>query len=108
MTRMDKAKPFGIAKRDVRAAYKQVKANRGAAGVDGQSIEEFDRDLRKNLYRIWNRIVFRQLFSATRASRRHTEGNFRRGPAAWYSNGLRQHRPDGRQTIPGADPGTRL
>jgi retron-type reverse transcriptase len=56
MTRMDKAKPFCIAKRDVWIAYKQVKANRGAAGVDGQSIEEFDRDLSRNLYRIWNRM----------------------------------------------------
>ena len=53
---MDRAKPFSIAKRDVWEAYKQVKANRGAAGVDGQSIEDFDRDLSKNLYRIWNRM----------------------------------------------------
>ncbi len=53
---MDRAKPFCIAKRDVWEAYKQVKANRGAAGVDGQSIEDFDRDLNKNLYRIWNRM----------------------------------------------------
>ena len=36
-------------------AYK-VKANRGAAGVDGQSIEDFERDLINNLYRIWNRM----------------------------------------------------
>jgi group II intron reverse transcriptase/maturase len=36
-------------------AYKQVEVNRGA-GVDGQSIEDFDRDLSKNLYRIWNRM----------------------------------------------------
>src|SRR6266536_1202651 len=56
MTRMDKAKPFCIAKCDVWEAYKQVKANRGAAGVDGQSIEDFDGDLSKNLYRIWNRM----------------------------------------------------
>ena len=53
---MDRAKPFCIAKRDVWEAYKQVKANRGAAGVDGQSIEDFDEDLSKNLYRIWNRM----------------------------------------------------
>jgi RNA-directed DNA polymerase len=53
---MDRAKPFCIAKREVWEAYKQVKANRGAAGVDGQSIEDFDRDLSKNLYRIWNRM----------------------------------------------------
>ncbi len=53
---MDEAKPFCIAKREVWEAYKQVKANRGAAGVDGQSIEDFDGDLGKNLYRIWNRM----------------------------------------------------
>jgi RNA-directed DNA polymerase len=56
MTSVDRAKPFCIAKRDVWEAYKQVKANRGAAGVDGQSIEDFDRDLSKNLYRVWNRM----------------------------------------------------
>lgn len=54
---MDSAKPFCIAKRDVWEAYKQVKANRGAAGVDGQTIADFDKDLSKNLYRIWNRMA---------------------------------------------------
>ena len=53
---MDKAKPFCIAKRDVWEAYKRVKANQGAAGVDGQSIAEFEADLKGNLYRIWNRM----------------------------------------------------
>ena len=53
---MDKAKPFCIAKRDVWEAYKRVKANRGAAGVDGQSIADFEQDLGNNLYRIWNRM----------------------------------------------------
>lgn len=53
---MDKAKPFGIAKRDVWEAYKRVKANKGAAGVDDQSIEQFDEDLQNNLYRLWNRL----------------------------------------------------
>jgi hypothetical protein len=56
MTTKDKARPFCIAKREVWEAYKQVKANHGAAGVDGQSIEDFDRELSKNLYRIWNRM----------------------------------------------------
>jgi RNA-directed DNA polymerase len=37
-------------------AYKRVKANRGAAGVDGESIAEFDLDLKKNLYKLWNRM----------------------------------------------------
>ncbi|MDO8654818.1 MAG: group II intron reverse transcriptase/maturase [bacterium] len=53
---MDKAKPFGISKREVWEAYKRVKANQGAAGVDGQTIAQFERDLSNNLYRIWNRM----------------------------------------------------
>jgi group II intron reverse transcriptase/maturase len=53
---MDKAKPFCISKREVWEAYRQVKANRGAAGVDGQSMKEFEADLKNNLYRIWNRM----------------------------------------------------
>ena len=53
---MDKAKPFCIPKREVWEAYKQVKANQGAAGVDGETIEDFERDLKRNLYRIWNRM----------------------------------------------------
>lgn len=53
---MDKAKPFGISKREVWEAYKRVKANQGAAGVDGQTIAKFDEDRSNNLYRIWNRM----------------------------------------------------
>jgi RNA-directed DNA polymerase len=53
---VDKAKPFCIAKREVWEAYKKVKANQGAAGVDGQSIAEFEEDLKDNLFKIWNRM----------------------------------------------------
>jgi retron-type reverse transcriptase len=53
---VDKAKPFSIAKRDVWEACIRVKANRGAAGVDGESIQDFEKDLSNNLYRIWNRM----------------------------------------------------
>lgn len=53
---MDKAKSWSIPKRWVWEAYKRVKANRGAAGVDNQSIEEFEADLQNNLYRLWNRM----------------------------------------------------
>lgn len=49
-------KPFYIDKRCVYEAYKAVRSNRGAAGVDGQTLEEFDEDLRGNLYKIWNRM----------------------------------------------------
>lgn len=53
---MEKAKPFCIPKRVVWEAYKRVKANQGAAGVDGQSIEAFEEDLENNLYKLWNRL----------------------------------------------------
>ena len=50
------AKPFDIPKRLVWSAWRLVRANAGAAGVDEESIELFERDLRNNLYRIWNRM----------------------------------------------------
>jgi group II intron reverse transcriptase/maturase len=53
---VDRAKPFDIPKREVWEAFKQVKANQGAAGVDGQTIEEFEVDLSNNLYKLWNRL----------------------------------------------------
>ena len=53
---VDKAKPFDIPKREVWEAFKRVKANQGAAGVDGQSIADFEADLSNNLYKLWNRL----------------------------------------------------
>ena len=53
---MNKAKPFCISKWEVWEAYKLVKANKGAAGVDGQSIAEFEEDVKDNLFKIWNRM----------------------------------------------------
>jgi RNA-directed DNA polymerase len=50
------SKSFDISKVLVWEAYRRVKANRGAPGVDGQSIDEFEADLQNNLYRIWNRM----------------------------------------------------
>ena len=55
-TPRSKAKPFDISKRTVWDAFKKVKANQGAAGVDGESIAEFEKNLKGNLYRIWNRM----------------------------------------------------
>ncbi len=54
--RLQAAKPFDISKWAVWDAYSKVKANQGAAGVDGQSIEEFERDLKGNLFKLWNRM----------------------------------------------------
>jgi RNA-directed DNA polymerase len=49
-------KPFNVTKKQVYEAYKAVKSNAGSAGVDGQTIEQFGSDLRRNLYKLWNRM----------------------------------------------------
>lgn len=49
-------KPFDIPKTLVWNAYQRVKANKGAAGVDGQSLAEFEQDEKDNLYKLWNRL----------------------------------------------------
>ena len=53
---MTGAKPFPIAKREVWEAFKHVKANRGAAGVDGQTVESLEERLGPDLYKLWNRM----------------------------------------------------
>lgn len=53
---MTSTKPFSIAKRTVWEAYQKVKANRGAAGIDDESIAMFEQNLSKNLYKLWNRM----------------------------------------------------
>jgi group II intron reverse transcriptase/maturase len=50
-------KPFEISKKEVWEAYHRVKANRGTPGVDGITLAEFEQNLGKNLYRIWNRLA---------------------------------------------------
>ena len=50
------AKPFDIPKAAVWEAYRQVAANRGAPGVDEQTVGEFEASLKDNLYKIWNRM----------------------------------------------------
>lgn len=53
---MKKTKPFSISKFVVQEAYQRVKQNRGSAGVDGLSLESFEKDRRNHLYRLWNRM----------------------------------------------------
>ena len=53
---MDKTKPYDIRKQTVWDAFQRVKANKGAAGVDEETIGEFEKDLKGNLYKIWNRM----------------------------------------------------
>ena len=47
---------FEIDKWQVVRAYQLVKANKGAAGIDKQSMSDFEKDLKNNLYKIWNRM----------------------------------------------------
>jgi len=49
-------KPFNISKQSVLKAYKRIKSNKGSAGVDGVTMEEFELNLKDNLYKIWNRL----------------------------------------------------
>ena len=53
---MDQTKPFAIPQSLIYEAYRRVKANKGSAGVDGQSIYDFERNLKGNLYKLWNRL----------------------------------------------------
>ena len=53
---MSQSKVFEISKHEVCRAYKQVKANRGSSGIDGVTMEQFEQDLKGNLYKIWNRL----------------------------------------------------
>src|SRR6202165_1928370 len=53
---VSEAKPYDIPKQLVWEAYQRVKANRGAAGVDGVSLAMFENDLKGNLYKVWNRM----------------------------------------------------
>ena len=54
---MTQAKPFPVTKRQVWEAYKRVKANKGGAGVDGQTLEDFEQDVGDKLYKLWNRMA---------------------------------------------------
>ena len=53
---MEETKPFKISKQAVKTAFDRVKANKGAYGIDEQSISDFEENLKDNLYKIWNRM----------------------------------------------------
>ena len=53
---LDKAKSYDIPRRVVKQAWELVKAKRGGGGIDGQEIRDFEKNLKDNLYRIWNRM----------------------------------------------------
>ena len=53
---MNQTKSFSISKKTVMAAWERVRANKGAPGIDKQSIEDFETNLKDNLYKLWNRM----------------------------------------------------
>ena len=67
MTKPRQEKPFAIDKHVVAKAFKEAKANGGAPGIDGQSISDFEKNLKDNLYKLWNRMASGSYFpKATR------------------------------------------
>ena len=61
---MEKAKPFDISKSVVWEAYLRVRSRKGAPGVDEESIEKFEENLKDNLYKLWNRMSSGSYFPA--------------------------------------------
>ena len=104
---MAKAKPFSIPKRDVWNAFHKVKTNQGAAGVDGQTIAEFEADLANNLYRLWNRMSSGSYFPppVRRVDLPKSDGRTR--PLGIPTVGDRVAQEVVKQ-VPGADPGAPL
>jgi hypothetical protein len=71
---MAETKPFGISKRAVWEAFRRVRKNGGAAGVDRQSLEAFERDLSNNLYTLLEPVGLGQLLCPACADGRDTKG----------------------------------
>ena len=91
---MSTAKSYCISKQIVLEAYKRVKANKGAAGVDKVSIEEFEKNLKDNLYKIWNRMSSGSYFPppVKIVEIPKSDGKMRK---LGDTHGLRQNRTDG-------------
>ena len=99
------AKPFDIPKREVWEAFKRVKANQGAAGVDGQSIQDFEDRLGDNLYKLWNRLSSGS-YMPPPVRRVDIPKASRRNAAVGDSDGCGPCRAGGGPPIPGAVAGT--
>src|SRR5215471_13966841 len=86
---VSEAKPYDIPKRLVWEAYQRVKANRGAAGVDGVSLAAFEQNLKGNLYKIWNRMSSGSINHRPCASSRYRRIRAVRADSAFRRRGHR-------------------
>ena len=96
------AKPFDISKRVVWEAYLRVKANKGAAGVDGQTIEQYEQDTKEQPVQAVESALVGELLPAAGEGRGDTEGRGQRGPNPRGAYRRRPDRPDGSGHVPGA------
>ena len=71
----EKAKPIPISREQVAEAFKKVKSNKGSAGVDKVSIQEFEQDLSDNLYKLWNRMASGSYFPPAVKEKEIKKGN---------------------------------
>ena len=102
---MPEAKPYDIPKQLVWEAYQRVKANRGAAGVDGESLAAFETGPEEQPLQDLESDVVGLVLSAARAARRDTEGQRRHAPIGHSDRG-RSRGADGREDGSGAAGGT--
>lgn len=93
-TAVKSANPCPVSKRQVWEAYKRVKANRGAAGIDVQTLAGFDENVTDNLYKLWNRLASGGYMP--QVVRRVDIPKADGGASARYSCRVGPDRPDGR------------
>lgn len=104
---MMSGKSLPITKRMVWKAYQSVKGNGEAAGVDGQSLDDFAQDLENNLYKLWNAPGVRKLYAACSSAGRDPQG---KGwcQATGHRDRCGSRRTDGGQTASGTRIGSTL
>jgi hypothetical protein len=94
-------KPYDIPKTLIWEAWLHVKANQGAAGIDAETIERFEKMLGDNLYKLWNRMSSGSYFPPPGEGCADSE-EVRRRPDIGHPDSSRQGRADGGEDVAGA------